>query len=170
MRHRRAVQRQRRDDRVDAAAVGEAGVDHRAGLVDAPADLADDAVDDLPQVRVVAERTSASSSRPAALDVDAVEAVDQDVGDRRVLQQRLERAEAEGLVHHVVHQPFLLGAVEQALLGLAQLADEDADLGADGVRRQRLQVLHVQPLDQLLVDADLQLLQVDLPLGRCGGA
>ena len=34
-RQRRAAQRERRDDRVDAAAVGEARVDHRRGLVDA---------------------------------------------------------------------------------------------------------------------------------------
>ena len=34
------------------------------------------------------------------------------------------------------------------------------------------EVLHVQPLDELLVDADLELLEVNLPLGlrRGGGA
>ena len=52
---RRAVDGQRRDDRVDAAAVGQAGVDHRAGLVDATADPGDDLVDDATQVRLVGE-------------------------------------------------------------------------------------------------------------------
>ena len=60
------VERQRRDDRVDAAAVGQAGVDHRRGLVDAPADLGDDLVDDAPQVRLVAEAASRLvTSRPS---------------------------------------------------------------------------------------------------------
>ena len=44
--------RQRRDDGVDARAVGQTGVHHGGGLVDAPADLDDDAVDDPPQVLV----------------------------------------------------------------------------------------------------------------------
>ena len=30
---------------------------------------------------------------------------------------------------------------------------------------KRAEVLHIQPLDQLLVNADLQLLEIDLPLG-----
>ena len=54
-RHRRPIECQRRDDRVDAAAVGEAGVHHRAGLIDPAADHADDSVDDLPKVLIVAE-------------------------------------------------------------------------------------------------------------------
>ena len=63
----RAVERQRRDDGVDARAVRQAGVDHRRALVDAPADARDDAVDDLQQVRVVAEddRRSARACRCA---------------------------------------------------------------------------------------------------------
>ena len=51
----RADQRQRRDDGVDAGAVGQAGVDHRARLVDAPADRGDDPVDDPHHVLVVLE-------------------------------------------------------------------------------------------------------------------
>ena len=41
---------------VDPAAVGQAGVDHRAGLVDAAADPGDDLVDGAAQVRLVGER------------------------------------------------------------------------------------------------------------------
>ena len=47
--------RQRRDDDVDAAAVLEAGVGERRGLVDAAADLVDDALGDLEQMLLVAE-------------------------------------------------------------------------------------------------------------------
>ena len=55
-RHRGAVDGQRRDDDVDAAAVEQAGVADRARFVDAPADAADDAVADVEQMGVVLER------------------------------------------------------------------------------------------------------------------
>ena len=56
---------ERRDDGVDARAVGEARVDHRRRLVDAPAEGRDDALDDAHHVLVVLEVTSVSSSLPA---------------------------------------------------------------------------------------------------------
>ena len=97
-RQRRPAQRERRDDRVDAAAVGEARVDHRRGLVDAAADLRDDLVDDPQQVRVVDEGRVGALDLAVALDVDVVVAVDHDLGDGVVAQQRLERAVAEDVV------------------------------------------------------------------------
>ena len=100
-REQRAVDRQRRNDRVDARAVGQARVDHRRAVVDAPADAADDAVDDPHQVLVVLERRRQPLELAAALDVDLLVGVDQDVADRRVAQQRLERPEAEDLVDDV---------------------------------------------------------------------
>ena len=51
----RADQADRRDDGVDARAVDQAGVDHRARLVDAPAERRDDAIDDAHHVLVVLE-------------------------------------------------------------------------------------------------------------------
>ena len=61
----RAVHRQRRDDGVDARAVGQARVHHRRAVVHAAADAADDAVDDAQQVRVVLER-GGDALQPAA--------------------------------------------------------------------------------------------------------
>ena len=60
-----AVDRQRRNDGVDAGAVGEARVADRRGFVDAPADLADDALADIEQLLVVAE-ADAGALDPAA--------------------------------------------------------------------------------------------------------
>jgi hypothetical protein len=98
-------------------------------------------------------------------------AIDQNVSDARVLEQRLERPETERLVHDVVHELFLLLGRQQPFFRLTQLADQDAHLSADGVRRERLEVLHVQAIDQLLVDADAELLHVDrtLPKRRLRG-
>src|SRR5205085_9704254 len=55
---RRAVDRQRRNDGVDARAVGAARVANRRGLVDTPADLADDTPADIQQSLLVAEADS----------------------------------------------------------------------------------------------------------------
>ena len=63
----------------------------------------------------------------AAFDVDLVRAVDQDVADRRVLEQHLQRPEAERLVEHLVDEPLALHAVEQRVFGVAQALDDQAD-------------------------------------------
>ena len=70
----RPDQRQRRDDRVDARAVGQAGVDPRAGLVDASAERGDDPVDDPEDVLVVQETRVDPQDLAGALDVDVVRA------------------------------------------------------------------------------------------------
>ena len=57
----RAADGERVDHRVDAGAVGQAGVDHGRRLVDAATDLADDLVDDAPQVGLVDESVSVTS-------------------------------------------------------------------------------------------------------------
>ncbi len=67
-REQRTVDRERRDDRVDARAVRQARVDHRRAVVDAAADAADDAVDDAQQVPVVLERRRHALEHAAALD------------------------------------------------------------------------------------------------------
>ena len=54
-RHRRAVDRERRDDDVHARAVGKPAVGHRAELVDAPADRPEHALDDVAQRLLVGE-------------------------------------------------------------------------------------------------------------------
>src|SRR5207237_1399408 len=90
--HRRTLDRQRRDDHVDAGAVGEAGVDHRRAFVDPAADAGDDARNDLHQVRVAVEFDGRPHHLVAALDVDLVRAVDHDVGDCLVGKQDFQRA------------------------------------------------------------------------------
>ena len=54
-RKRRAVDGKRRDDGIDAGAVGKARIHHGGGLVDPAAHGRDDPVDDLAQVRIVLE-------------------------------------------------------------------------------------------------------------------
>ncbi len=93
----RPIERQRRNDGVHARAVEQPRVDDGLRFVDAPAHLRHDLFDDVQQVRVVLEPHRGQRELAAALDVDLVEAVDQDVGDRRLLEQRFERARGRAL-------------------------------------------------------------------------
>ncbi len=163
-----AVQRQRRNDRIETRAVDHAGVDHRAGLVHAAAHLRNDAVDDLHQVVVVAEDNAGLLHLAAALAVDVLRAVDENVADRRVLQQHLQRPEAEGLVEHFAYQPLALVAVQQRVFGVAEVLDNQADFAAKRVALQFAHPRQVELVDQLAVDALLELLEV--ALFRIGGA
>src|SRR5207248_11619531 len=78
--------RKRMDDRVDAGAVGQAGVDHRCRLVDAPPDLGDDLVDDAAHVRLVDERGVGVDGLAVTLDVEPVWSVDLPHGYYGVVQ------------------------------------------------------------------------------------
>ena len=84
-------------------------------------------------------------------------AVDQDVGDRRVLEQRLERAEAEQLVEDVADQLLALGMVERVVLLGQLLGDDVADFGLDLLARHLVERLQVDEVEQPLVKLDLEL-------------
>jgi hypothetical protein len=163
-REQRAVEGERRDDGVHTRTIGQAGVDHRARFVDAAADRTHDALDDAQQVLVVLEdeRTRLEAAFP--FHVDLVEAVDQDVGDRRIGQQRLERAEAEELVEDVGDERFAFEQAERRRprLGVEQRRDEAADLGLRLRAADTGQPVEVQPVEQRAVDALLALLVVRL--------
>ena len=153
----RAVHGQRRDDRVDAAAVGQAGVHHRAGLVDATADPGHDLVDRAAQVRLVVEVALDLDQPAAALDVDAVRAVDHDLGEVGVAQERLDRAVAEDVVGDLLGDPGPLGGGQQDVLGLHGLLqgalDHVLELGLG-----QLGVVQLGPelLEQGVVDLGLE--------------
>ena len=97
-------------------------------FVDAPADRRDDLVDDAQQVRLVLEAHRRRLEHAGALDVDAFVAVDQDVVDGRVLQQRLDRPEAGHLVDDLVDEVLELLRVERDALGQHVLGDQRGDL------------------------------------------
>ena len=133
---RGAVDRQRRHDGVDARAVGEAGVADRRGFVDAPADLADDALADVEQLLVVAEADAGLLDLAGDFDEHRAGAVDHDVGDVVARQQRLQRTVAEHVVADVVEQLFLLGDRHHDVLDRDDLVDDVADFLARRTRRR----------------------------------
>ena len=103
-------------DDVHTGAVGQTGVDHRVRLVDAPADLAHDLVDDAAEVRLVDELHVGERELAAALDVDVVGAVHHDFGDGVVAEQLVDRPVAEHVVGHRLHEHLALGDGEREAL------------------------------------------------------
>jgi hypothetical protein len=94
-RERRAVDRQRRDDDVDARAVAEPPVHHRTELVDPAAERGEDPFDRVAERPLRREPNLGRLDPPVALDVDLVRAVHHHLGDRGVRQHLLERPEAD---------------------------------------------------------------------------
>ena len=93
----------------------------------------------------------------AALDEHVLVAIDQDVADRRVAQQRLERPEPEHVVQNLGEQRFALGEAERRLFLGEQLEQQRADLalgpGAIGLGER----FEIQPVQQLAMNARPQL-------------
>ena len=153
-----SVDGQRRNDGVDAGAVGQAGIHHGRGFVDAAADARDDAVDDLHQVAVVFEGEAGRFQFAAALDVDLVEAVDEDVGDARIFEQRLERAKAEDFVENLAGQAFAFGKAEGHGFAVDRVADQDQNFLARGLAVGAAEFLQIEAVEDLAMEVGLYLL------------
>ena len=78
-----------------ARAVGEAGVDDGRSFVHAAADGGNDAGDDSHEMGIIAKGNFTALEAAAALDVNFVVVIDENVGDGIVFEKLLERAEAE---------------------------------------------------------------------------
>ena len=109
---------------------------------------------------VVAEDDVRFLDASFALDVDLRRAIDQDVGDRRILQQHFERAQTEHLVKDVLHDVL---AVVQAqwdalILLVEELLNDAADLWFSLRARHLGQPLEVQAAEQILMDPSFQCL------------
>ena len=76
------------------------------------------------------------------------------------LSSDFQRAEAEGLVEDLLDELLALDAVEQRVLGVAQVLDDPADVPPHGVAGQVLDAGEVEPLDQLGVDLPLEFVEV----------
>src|SRR3989442_1499570 len=147
-----------RDDGVHARAVGRARVHHGRAFVDAPAHPRHDAVDDLQQVLVVAKDDRRRLELAEPLDVDLTRGVDQDVGDVRVAHERLDRPEAVDLVQDLLGEPFAVAHAERNRLLLDERGDRALQLRGGLVHLDARQVGQVHPVEQLAMDADLQVL------------
>ena len=160
------VERQRRNDGVDARAVLQARVHNRLGFIDAPAHLRDDLFDDVQQVRIVLEADGGFGELAVALDEYLVIAVDQDVADAGLFEQGFQGAETEHFVEHFLDDPGLLGGGHGDALFVQQALHHAADLGANAVLGDGRRALQVEHADELAVDLRFQL---EVAVGAAGG-
>ena len=153
----RPHQGQRLDDRVHPRPVGETRVDARAGLVDPPAKRGDDPVDDPQDVLVVEEGRIDPLDLSVALDVDVGRAVDHDLGDSRVGEERLQRPETGDVVDHLADEAKPLLARQGVPVLTDHAVHEGLDLGTD---------LGVLGLEQVMEGADALGLQSEPDLAQ----
>ncbi len=167
------------DDRVDTRPVRETGVHHRGRLVDATPDLTDDLVDDPAEVDLVHELHVGEDDLAPLLVVDVVGAVGHDLGDVRVVEERVDRAVAEDVGGDLVEEGAAIGGGQgEALLlvdcPLQHLQDTKTQLGVGHLPvveggAQLLDHLEVEPATELAqcvraVGGDV--LSLGLPGGR----
>ena len=162
---RRPAERERRDDRVHTAPVGEARVHHRRRFVHATADLRDDLVDDAHDVRVVDERRVRRLELARPLDVHLVGAVDHDLRHGFVTEEGLERAVAENVVGDVGDDLLSLLAGERSAVESELLHDRAHDPLFEVLRRLGREQLGAELGDARVVDATLQI-RVRIALAR----
>lgn len=85
----RAIHRQRRQHRVDAAAVCQTGIDHGRAFIHPPTDGGNDAGDDARQMPLILEAHRCRLKHAMAFHEHLPVGVDQNIGNGGVLQQRL---------------------------------------------------------------------------------
>ena len=106
-------------------------------------------------MRLVLEAHAGRLEHAVPLDIDAFVAVDQNVVDGRVLEQRLERAEAGHLVENFRDEVVELLGVERQPLDQHVLRHQLLDVVADFLFRQLFQRRQIDLLDQPAMQAHL---------------
>ena len=153
---------------VDAGTVRQPRVDHGRGLIDPPADGGDDPVDDAQKMRFVAEIDLRLLEPAGPFDEAALVRVDQDVRDRRILQQRLDRSVAGHFVDDFVGEEVELLLIERQTFAARVVPDIDADLPGQFVRRQFVERREVELVDDLLVQLELDLDEIGTARNQFG--
>jgi len=127
-RQQRSVDRERRNDGIDARTVLESRVDHRRAVVYPAPDAAYDPIDDPQQVGIILKRRRHPFEYALPLDEHVLIGVDEYVADVRIAEQRLERTQAEYIVQDLGEQRLAFGQVKRGPFLGEQLAKQCPDL------------------------------------------
>ncbi len=138
---------------------GSRAFNHRRLGVDAAPHPAHHPLDDLHQVLFVGKHGVGFLQPAEAFHVDLVRPVDHDVRDVGILHVRLQRSQPEGLGHQLVDQPLLVDAGEHLAPGAEELLRQVPDVAPQMGLVQRAQSREVERVDQLAVQARLELLE-----------
>ena len=114
----RPIERKRWNNDVDTLSAGETRVHHRAGFVHSTVDRGDDAINELIQLGLGCEAGGNPLDPSGSLDEDVLHAVDHDLGDGMIRDERLEHPQPDGVVDHSLDEPCpLAGGHDGALEG-----------------------------------------------------
>src|SRR5437879_2782565 len=106
---------------------------------------------------VVSECNARALEVAVSLVVDLWRSVDEDVGDCRILHERLDWAEPEGLVLDLDDDIVALLPTQGGLVERKHVLDDPANLLLDELARQGIELGEIEALDQLAVDTSLEL-------------
>ncbi len=153
-----AVDGQRGNNGVHAGSVGQAGIHHRRRFVHPPSDARDDAVDDLHQMGVVLEAQAGGLELAGAFHINLVVAVDQDIGDGRVFEQRFQRTQAEDFIENFAGQALPFGEAKRDSLTVHRVAYQQQNFFASRGAGGASQFFQVQTVENLAVKVGFDLL------------
>ena len=115
------------------------------------------------QVFVVFEFNRCALQHAAAFNIDFAVVVHEDVGDGRILHQRLQGAEAEDFIQDLLDDAVALRQRHRDILLQQELLDGPADFATQPFLADESQCFAVERLEQLAVDLRLE---IGTPLRR----
>ncbi len=122
-------------------------------FVDAAADRGDDLVDDAQEMLLVLETHRQRLKHAVTLHVDAFVAVDQDIVDARILEQRLERTQAGHLVENFGNEIVEFLCIQRETLDQHILRNQLLHVPADFFFRHFVERGKIDLLDQPAMQA-----------------
>ena len=105
---------------------------------------------------IISEDHFRTLNPPLFFDENLLGAVDHDVGDLLVLQKKFERTESERLVENLAHEALALVAVEERILGVAEILDNPSDFIPKGVGVHLVDPVHIEPVNETHVNVALE--------------
>src|SRR5262247_1058785 len=104
-------------------------------------------------MRAVPEDDVRALEAAPTLDVHVAWAVHENIGDRPILHQRLDRSETERLVRDLDDESIAVLATKRRGFRLEQALHDTMDLRLHGVGWNEIELGQVESLDQLSVDS-----------------
>ena len=92
-----------RDDGIDARAVRQAGINHRRAFIDPPSRVANDALDDMHQMGVIAKLGATFVQLATALYEHTIGADHKNVSDFLIGEERLKWSEPKDVIEYALH-------------------------------------------------------------------
>jgi hypothetical protein len=117
-------------------------------------------------VTVVLEADSGFDQLAVALDVHIFVRVHEDIGDRWVFKQRLQRTEAENFIEDLLGKTIPLGHADRKMIFAENTLESRLNFSPEFLPAFRFNCVHIQDVEKLLVDAHFEICTPILVLRR----